>query len=79
MTILILGGPDDDHALHMHHTLSTHGHDVEFLDSRDFPTCMQVSYDPLANRGEIILPAGRKIQTAEIQSGIPVIELPGPE
>ena len=86
MIILILGGADDDHAVHMHHHLSTLGHDVEFLDSRDFPARIQISYDPQANLGHITLPSGRTIPTESIHSvywrcynAIPPIDLPDPE
>lgn len=86
MTILILGGADDDHGVHMHHHVSTLGCDTEFLDSRDFPSRLQISYDPQANRGEIVLNSGRSIPIESIQSvywrcynGIAPIDLPDPE
>ena len=86
MTIVILGGADDDHAVHMHHHLSTLGHDVEFLNSLDFPTHIQIGYDPLANAGEIRLTSGRSLVIEQIQSiywrcynGIGPINLPDPE
>ena len=86
MTILILGGADDDHVVHMHAYLSTHNNDVEFLDSRDFPSCMQIRYDPLADRGHIRFPSGRSVAMESIKSvywrcynGIPPIDLPDPE
>jgi len=86
MTILILGGADDDHAMHVHQYLTTHGHDVEFLDSRDFPACMQVEYDPLSGSGAIYLPGGREVPIGQIQSvywrsyhGVGGVELPDEE
>ena len=53
MTILILGGADDEHALHVLQHLRDRGHDAELLDSRDFPTRLAVSYDPSRRAGAL--------------------------
>ncbi len=86
MTILILGGADDEHAAHIHRELSTRGHDAEFLDSRDFPQNMRIAYDPQRGGGSIRLPRGRAISLAGVRSvywrnyhGIGQIDLPHPE
>lgn len=71
-TILILGADDDDHADHVYQYFITHGRDVEFLDSRLFPSVTGISYDPATGRGAIRLPDGRRLATAEIEP----VELP---
>ena len=67
-TIVILGGEDDDHASFMHEHLAAAGCDVELLDSRWFPTAMQIAYDPASGRGSIRLPSGRLLALAAIRS-----------
>ncbi len=86
MTILILGADDDDHADHVYQYFMTHGRDVEFLDSRLFPSVTGISYDPATGRGAIRLPDGRRLATDEIEAvywrcyhGIETPELPDPE
>lgn len=86
MVIFILGGADDDHAVHMHRYLSTHGCDVEFLDSRDFPTRLQIAYDPSEISGEVTLAGGRAIRISDVQSvywrsygGVGGVQLPHDE
>lgn len=68
MTILILGGADDAHALHVREQLIQRGTDVELLDSRWFPTLIQLAYDPLGETGSITLPTGRRLDWQQIQS-----------
>ena len=86
MAILILGGADDDHAAHMLHYLQTHGAEAEFLDSRQFPTELQVSCDPAHQTGVLRLPGGRRLGFDEITAvywrnyhGVAQPELPNPE
>ncbi len=86
MTILILGGDDDEHALHMLNHLHQRGHDAEFFDSRHFPAQMQLSFDPGRGTGEVRLPGGRSLDILRIRSvywrcyhGIPETRLPDPE
>ncbi|MBX3442874.1 MAG: hypothetical protein KF774_10745 [Planctomyces sp.] len=68
MTILILGGADDDHARQVLERLTARGADAELLDSRDFPERTQVAYRPGQNDGELSLPHGRSIPFAGIRS-----------
>jgi hypothetical protein len=68
MTILILGGADDEHAIHVLNHLRARGHDAELLDSRDFPERLAIAYDPTSNKGELRLPTGRRLELAQIHS-----------
>jgi hypothetical protein len=68
MTILILAGADDEHAVHVYRHLSTHGHDAEFLDSRDFPSRLAASYDPQRRLGHFVLSSGRKVKFEDVHS-----------
>ena len=86
MTILILGGDDDEHAMHMLAYLHQRGHDVELFDSRHFPAQMQLSFDPRRGTGSIRLPDGRALDIRRIRSvywrcyhGIPEARLADPE
>jgi hypothetical protein len=83
MTILILGGADDDHAVHVLQHLRGRGHDAELLDSRDFPSRLAVSYDPCRRGGELRLPGARRLDLAQVRSvywrsygGVGLAELP---
>ncbi|MCI0462582.1 MAG: hypothetical protein L0Z62_37000 [Gemmataceae bacterium] len=85
MTILILGGADDEHAVHVLEHLRGRGQDAELLDSRDFPTRLAVAYDPGRRAGELRLPGGRRLDLADIRSvywrsygGVGTAELPHP-
>jgi RimK-like ATP-grasp domain len=68
MAILILGGMDDLHACHMLERLRARGADAEFLDSRWFPTALQLAYSPATETGTLRLPAGRLLTLAEISA-----------
>lgn len=68
MTILILGGFDDEHACHMHAHLSGRGFDVEMLDSRWFPSSLGITFDPAMRTGALRLPEGRLLRFDEVQS-----------
>jgi glutathione synthase/RimK-type ligase-like ATP-grasp enzyme len=68
MTVLILGGLDDLHACHMLEHLRLRGVDVEVLDSRWFPSDLQVAYDPVTDKGTLTLPAGRTLALEHVQS-----------
>jgi len=59
MTVLILGGDDDEHALHMLAYLAHEGVDALLLDSRAFPSTMTLSFDPIDGSGTIGLPDRR--------------------
>lgn len=68
MTILILGGPDDEHAMHMLNQLRARGQDVELFDSRDFPARMAIAYDPARQSGTIQFANGRRLDLKQIRS-----------
>jgi hypothetical protein len=85
MTILILGGTDDEHAVHMLRHLRRRGQDAELLDSRDFPSRLVISYDPARHAGSLRLPEGRRLDLARVRSvywrrygGVGATELPHP-
>jgi hypothetical protein len=86
MTILILGGTDDAHAVHMLEHLRGRSQDVELFDSRWFPSALTVTFDPSREAGSIRLPEGRRIELAQVRSvywrcynGISAAALPDPE
>lgn len=68
MTILILGGHDDDHARHLLDHLLKDGHDAELLDSRWFPTEMELSHDPVADHWTVVLPHGRTLLPGQVRA-----------
>jgi glutathione synthase/RimK-type ligase-like ATP-grasp enzyme len=68
MAILILGGLDDEHAVHMLQHLKDRGADVELLDSRWFPTSLRIAFDPVGDTGRLRLPSGRVLPFEEISS-----------
>jgi glutathione synthase/RimK-type ligase-like ATP-grasp enzyme len=68
MTVLILGGTDDEHAAHILHHLRQHSTDAELLDSRWFPAELQVAYDPATGAGWLRLPGGRRLALTAIRS-----------
>ena len=68
MTILILGGEDDEHAVHMLRHLRGRRHDAELLDSRDFPERLRIRFDPREASGAIRLPGGRVLGFREVAS-----------
>ena len=68
MTVLILGGADDEHAAHMLSHLRQRGTDAELLDSRGFPAELQVAYDPGSGAGSFRLPGGHRLAFGEIRA-----------
>jgi len=68
MAILILGGADDEHAVHVLQQVRSRGHDAELLDSRDFPTRLALSYDPCQLAGTLRFPDGRQLNLEEVSS-----------
>jgi hypothetical protein len=85
-TVLILGSGEDEHAAHMLVHLRNRGCDVELFDSRWFPTQLEISLEPASGQGRIVLPSGRCLRLAQIQSvywrayhGIQEPPLPNPE
>jgi hypothetical protein len=86
MTVLILGGADDEHATAMLDYLRARRADVELLDSRWFPKDLALTHDPAAGRWSLTLPGGRRLDGDAIRSvywrcynGIDTPPLPDPE
>lgn len=68
MTILILGGEDDDHAAFMLDHLRRAGRDAELLDGRWFPSRLGLSHDPIADAWTVRLPGGRVLPPGSVSS-----------
>jgi hypothetical protein len=69
MTIVILGSSDDLHACHMYHYLrDRYAADVELVDSRWFPTQMELHFAPQRREGFLRLPSGRQLHWTDIQA-----------
>ena len=66
MPILILGGQDDEHALHVFHFLKRIGRDVAILDSRKFPQSLHVAWSPTGGTGRITFDDGRRLALDEV-------------
>jgi hypothetical protein len=86
MTILLLGGYDDEHATAVLHTLAQRGCDVELIDSRWFPSQLRLAFDPGCGAWTLTLPTGRVLPGQAIGSvywrcynGVAVEPLPDPE
>lgn len=67
MNILILGNSEDAHASHLEIVLTQAGVAVDYLDTRLFPTLLQISWQPNTQIGALTLPGGRKLSLQEIQ------------
>jgi len=85
MAILILGGADDEHAVHVLRRLHGMGQDAELLDSRDFPSRLAIAYNPCRRAGQLGLPGDRHLDLDEVASvywrsycGVGTVELPHP-
>lgn len=86
MAVLILGGADDEHAVHVRDHLRGRGVETEVLDSRAFPASLSVSYDPGSDRGTLALPSGRRLSFEDVGAvywrsyhGVRTPDLPDPE
>jgi hypothetical protein len=66
MAILILGGADDEHAVHVLQFLQRIGRDAVLLDSREFPQSLRVSWSPNSASGRLTFDNGRTIELDEI-------------
>jgi len=85
-TVLILGGPDDEHALAVQAYLQGQGVPVELLDSRWFPARLRLAFDPVRERWTIGLPDGPVLTGEQIgaiywrcYNGVAWPALPDPE
>jgi glutathione synthase/RimK-type ligase-like ATP-grasp enzyme len=68
MNILILGNPEDAHAVHMQQALTQAGATADYLDTRLFPTQVQMSWQPSTQLGCFTLPGGRRLDFQDIKS-----------
>jgi hypothetical protein len=83
--VLVLGGEDDAHAMHVLRHLQAVGVDAVLLDSRWFPTTTTLSVDP-CGAGAMGLPGGREVPFAAVRSvywrayaGVRTPDLPDPQ
>lgn len=56
--ILILGNGEDEHARFVRESLRTRSVRAEFLSSADFPSRVQIAFDPRSGNGRLTLPGG---------------------
>src|SRR4051794_33899747 len=68
MTILVIGGDDDEHAAFMVAHLKETGHDCELLDSRWFPVRLGISHEPVRDEWHVRLPSGRELPPGSVRS-----------
>lgn len=68
MNILILGSCADAHAAHLENALIQAGVTVDYLDTRLFPSQLQVSWQPGTQIGCLILSEGNKLSFQDIHS-----------
>lgn len=59
MQVLILGDRTDSHAAHLYQAIAQAGAAVYYWNTQQFPTQMQLSWQPRLSRGTIVLPEGR--------------------
>lgn len=67
MNILILGNSSDAHATHLWNSLTQAGATVDYLDTRLFPTKLQVAWRPDIPEGTLSLPS-RQLNLHEVHS-----------
>ena len=86
MTVLILGGTDDEHAVYMLECLRGRGANAELLDSRWFSGELRLANDPARGGWTLRLPEGRALDAGQIRSvywrcynGVGQPALPDPE
>jgi hypothetical protein len=68
VTVLILGGADDEHAAYMLEHLRRRGADAELLDSRWFPGELRVQHDPARDAWALRLPGGRALAPGQVRA-----------
>jgi glutathione synthase/RimK-type ligase-like ATP-grasp enzyme len=68
MTVLILGGDDDEHAVHVLQHLRQRGVDTELLDSRWFPSRLAITFEPATGQGRLNFPGGRRLDFRDVKS-----------
>ena len=68
MNVLILGNASDAHAVHLKSALEQAGAIVHYWDTQDFPTQLQLSWQPHLDIGHLTLPDGKKLDLHDIHS-----------
>jgi len=68
MKVLILSNSTDIHAAHLKNALIQAGAKVDYLDTRMFPTQVQISWQPNNQTGYLTLPGGNKLRLQNIHS-----------
>jgi len=68
MRVFVLGGDDDEHAVHIVSALGARGVEADLLDSRQFPGEVRIAWDPVAGEGRIALPGAAPVEFSEIHS-----------
>ena len=66
--VLILSGPDDEHALYMKSLLTEEKHVVRILDTSRYPADFSLSYGPQSNSARIEFPDGQILDWNDIYS-----------
>lgn len=68
MLVLVLGGDDDEHAVHVLTALQRRGVEAELLDSRTFPHEVRITCDPLAPAGRFTFPGRGAVDFGDVRS-----------
>jgi len=68
MRVLVLGGDDDEHAVHVLTALRDRGVRAEMVDSRMFPQQLRITWDPVTDTGHLVLPGAGRIDFHDIHS-----------
>ncbi|NEP47185.1 MAG: hypothetical protein F6K35_51585 [Okeania sp. SIO2H7] len=68
MNILILGSAEDPHAAYLKKALTEKGIESDYFDTRQFPTQLKISWQPIKGTGSLVLPSGKKLAFSEIKS-----------
>jgi len=66
--VLVLGEPDDEHALHVKDTLTAAGHIARILHTGRFPSDLSLSYRPQSNSAVIEFPDGEALDWSDVYS-----------
>jgi len=66
--VLVLGEPDDEHALHVSDTLISAGHRARIVSTGRFPSEISLSYRPESNSAIIEFPDGDVLDWGDVHS-----------
>ncbi|AUS99898.1 hypothetical protein CLI64_05565 [Nostoc sp. CENA543] len=68
MNILILGKPQDVHAVAIHQAITAAGATADYLDTSLFPKYLKLSWQPGTTNGCLRLPSGKLLKITDIYS-----------